>query len=1074
MFSGFHGEASATMKKRKISMKPTVPSANSRDASPISGASGGWWAPRFPLILLLFGLSGFSALVYETAWMRPLKVLFGATHEAISIVLTTYMIGLGLGGFWAGRRADREVESFGSRRATVRALRWYAGLEVIVGLFAFLFPLLIALVEWSYLGIHAVVGETEWAASGLRVIFVMGLLGVPTFAMGATLPFVVRASTDRVDKAGLYAGWLYGVNTLGATLGTVATGFWFIASLGVRATMMWAGVLNLLVALLAFGLSWMGSREESSGSEGGGASETGTHEVAEEGDEGASARCGVPVSILLTLFALAGFTNLGLEVLWNQMLAFFLVSHVWAFTAMLAVFLVGIGLGSTLVAPLTRIRALQAHGGRGLLLLVAALQGVLALFVWLGLGEGPTSFSVLPQILRDHQVTVGAAGFAWSLFLAAMVIMGIPTLCMGGVYPLLVAVATRQRKTLGQRIGGLALANSLAAAAGAFAGGYILLPAVGMQTGVTLLAILAGSTAALAILAACWDAKGLTPFGRKGLMAAMALVTATLLFTVRPEYPDLILRSPVFISTRPGDAGGSRLKARELIGPSRESLPFTVSVVRDFRTGEISLYTDNFLTASVSETSKYMAMLGHLPMLLHPDGAKKVCIICYGTGTTAGAVLTHHPEKIDLVEISPEVMAVADEFRGVNRGAHRAPECQVHIDDGRQFLLTAEDRYDVISLEPLLPHTPPAISFYTRDFYQLCRDRLAEGGIMCQWIPVHATERENYRILIRSFLDVFENTSLWFYEQSSVLIGRVSDRKVPLEEIVRRLEAPEVSGHLQSIWSPGNKGMKSAPPRASRLATLALSGYRMGPEALRRYVDGVEAMTDDWPILEFSEYVPVEALRYDPKGPMDQLFSRYLLGLLKDFARARPQVPPMVDYSGSGGSEANLRRAIEAETICLEGRMAQSEGRLRMAIEHFDRARQRYPDSIKAALLGDRARYAYHAAVAEQGLGSRGSLRQADRSAREVLRLRPDLGRGYQLLGNVQMARKEFVSAEENFRKALERNPYDYLSMANLGLLLNRTGRVEQGQEWIRKAMAIEPQLADQVENRKAGSSPED
>ena len=152
-------------------------------------------------LLVLFGLSGFSALVYETVWMRPLKVLFGATHEATSLVLSAFMLGMGAGAFWAGRRADRDAARYGADSAARRALLAYAALEAIVGLFAFLFPVLLRGAEALYLELYPRTGSAA-LAQGLRALFVGGLLIVPTFAMGATLPFALRAATGRAQGEG--------------------------------------------------------------------------------------------------------------------------------------------------------------------------------------------------------------------------------------------------------------------------------------------------------------------------------------------------------------------------------------------------------------------------------------------------------------------------------------------------------------------------------------------------------------------------------------------------------------------------------------------------------------------------------------------------------------------------------------------------------------------------------------------------------------------------------------------------------------------------------------------------------
>ena len=198
---------------------------------------------------------------------------------------------------------------------------------------------------------------------------------------------------------------------------------------------------------------------------------------------------------------------------------------------------------------------------------------------------------------------------------------------------------------------------------------------------------------------------------------------------------------------------------------SREGVVCQVSVVENEREGFRLLYTDEFQAAGTRPEYRYMRMLAHLPVAL-ADDPSRVLVICWGTGTTCASASTHPGvRELDIVEISPEVLAVADYFDHVNRGALTGAgrddlDVRVHVDDGRNFVLRSDEQWGVISLEPLMPYTPAAIHFYTEDFYRECRPRLADGGMMCQWIPLHGLSRVHLQQLVSAFVNVFPGAAM--------------------------------------------------------------------------------------------------------------------------------------------------------------------------------------------------------------------------------------------------------------------------------------------------------------------------
>ncbi|HWP43503.1 MAG TPA: fused MFS/spermidine synthase, partial [Blastocatellia bacterium] len=421
------------------------------------------------IILLCFFASGMSGLIYQVVWVRELVLVFGATTFAVSTVLTAFMGGLALGSFVFGRRSSR----------IKRPLRLYGLIEIGIGLYGLAVPVIFAALPSIYHPFWQWLHLSFLALSVIRFVFAGLVLVLPTALMGATLPVLASYYARDPNRVGLRVGSLYSLNTFGAVCGAFATGFVLIPAFGMMATTAVAAALNILLGLVALSFAR-------------------NHEVAppvEEQEEIAPARKAKPaprktasgparaasgrnaerldrsgVAIVLVCFALSGFIALGYEVIWSRVLALIIGSSVYAFSIMLTTFLVGLALGASLASRIVdRIR-----------------RPVMA-FALLELGVGATSmigaylFNELPYIFMQLYRWLETSAFGLLLlarFLVASLVMIVPTLLLGALFPLVVRIMalSSREQTTGRTVGDAYAVNTVGAIAGSFASGFILIP----------------------------------------------------------------------------------------------------------------------------------------------------------------------------------------------------------------------------------------------------------------------------------------------------------------------------------------------------------------------------------------------------------------------------------------------------------------------------------------------------------------------------------------------------------------------------------------------------------------------
>lgn len=742
-----------------------------------------------PIILFLFFLSGAAGLIYEVVWQGMLNLVFGNTTFATTTVVASFMGGMALGAYLFGRLADRSG----------RPLRLYAFLEIGIGAFALLFPLILSMVGHLQLAVFRAFPTVFYNSNVIKFILCFVVLLIPSLLMGGTLPVVSRFFVTDLEHVSGGVGRLYGFNTLGGVTGAFCAVFFLITSLGVRQITFTAAVINLLVAVAALGLNRLAVTRGVQAID---------RKTREAGKPEQQTYPGSVRSIVLIIYGLSGFCALAYEVLWTRILAFFLGNSTHAFAVMLTTYLLGLALGSLIFAKvLDRVR----HP----LTLLAFIEVFIGLFALFSLWE----FSILGDILGGSFAALGGRWGALivSRYFGAFFIMSVPTLLIGIAFPLVNRIFAGSFQGLARGIGSVSAVNTAGCILGSVTAGFLLIPAIGITKSVIVIAlinVLLGTAAAASAM--------LT--GHKVKWAAVATAAA------------VIGVLAALIGT-PSIRFHSLLAGHRLIYYS-EGASSTVAVSENERGYRFLVVNGVYEVSTDYNSLRTFHMLGHLPLLLH-ENPQNVLVISFGAGVTSGAVARHDVRKIDAVEISPEVAKANSYFTKENQAVLSDSRVNLIIDDGRNYLLRTLESYDVITADATHPTGSDSWVLYTREFYELCRSRLNPGGFMAQWVPVHALAPVDYKMIVKTFQAVFPNATLWFTNDYTILLGSTEKLSIDFDVFSKRLQEPQVKADLDEY--------DLADPYAF------LGAFVMGGESLAEYSGDVRLNTDNYPYVQSSE-----------------------------------------------------------------------------------------------------------------------------------------------------------------------------------------------------------------------------
>jgi predicted membrane-bound spermidine synthase/alkylhydroperoxidase/carboxymuconolactone decarboxylase family protein YurZ len=686
---------------------------------------------------VLFFLSGATGLIYELLWVRVLYQSFGSTIQSVTTVVAAYMGGLGLGAWALGRRADR----------TPRPAVLYGRLEIAIGIFGILSPLVLGLAHWVYIGTAGALALGGATSVALRFGLAALVLLIPTTLMGGTLPVLTRAlmGEDRgLLKPSL--GRLYGLNTLGAMTGTALAGFFLIEFVGVRVSLWGTAALNLAIGVIAIRF---GRRQE-------------VVEVSQPTGEHLD-QPRPPSTALhnlaLSLLALTAFASLLNEIAWTRVLIMIVGGSTYAFTLILFVFLLGIGLGSIIVARRSAPPA-ETAAAAGLAQGVTGV-GAAALFVF---------FGFLPSyIIAVFQIPdLSAISRLLLMGVAVGAVVLVPAIGMGMTFPLLTDLTAKSRAARGADVGAAYALNTVGSIVGAVITGFVLVVALGTQATLRVGLVVNGLAAlALAGLAARGVAEGSAEDRRLRVRVLSAACLGTLAVVAAVAAPGwstrLIDLGPTIYARQRMDQAA---RQRFLEHPGVRQLAFregpnaTVSVWEG-ESGR-SLRVNGKVDASDRGDMDTQVMIGLAPIVAHPR-ATTAFLIGQGTGVTTNVLATvPGMTRVKVVEIEPAVLQMDSLFHLVNDTVLARPNVHAVVDDARSALQLDRSRYDVIVSEPSNPWVAGIATLYTPEFFRIVKARLADDGVFCQWIQLYQLPLPVVAGIVRSLRQVFPHVHVWF------------------------------------------------------------------------------------------------------------------------------------------------------------------------------------------------------------------------------------------------------------------------------------------------------------------------
>ena len=967
------------------------------------------------MIYALFLASGATGLVYQVAWARDLTLIFGASFEAQSIVLAAFMAGLALGGFTFGRRAER----FG------RPLRLYGWLEIGVAASALALPWLLQGVDAAYLGIAARTRADDPWLNTARVAMAMAVLVIPTFCMGGTLPVLVRLRVQRWGELGERLSTLYAINTIGAVVGTLLAGFVLLPKLGVWRTETLAALANVAIGAVAIALDRASAARR----------EPAPARTAASADEAppaaATGAAAWPFRLAFFGTAVAGMASFALEVSWSRAIALSTGANTYSFSVMLATFLTGIAIGSILYERTARSR-IGVPVRLGLVLAGIGITSALAGFLIPRLPEFALRLAV-----PLHGGPVGIR--AGTTFLLGFLVMIVPCVLMGIAFPLAAEARARLDLRLAESVGDLVGLNTAGAIVGSLVAGFVGIPWLGVQR-TMLLASAAYLGYGLVVLCAAWAAREprRRPLAFAGAAAALP-VSVALAFALPPwnmqAFAGLPNNELAMLMTPEGKLDFESALERTQLLYVKEGRGSTISVIGNDRYRSV-LVSGRVVATDMFADMQHLYLLGHLPVLLHPDPRSAV-VIGLGAGLTLGGVAAHEAiERIVLVEIEPAVRGAAQLFADLHDDALADPRLEIVWQDGRNYMKTTRERFDVITADPIDPAQGGA-SLYTADYYRILAEHLTPNGVACQWLGLYELSEADLRSAVASFVASFPHATLWHAAGDALLIGSKAPIAIDFDAFAARLREPHVARQLSRV------GLEEP------LSVLA--EFTMDQAALERFTEGATLNTDDNLYLEFS--TPRAA------GSVN-------LGNMVLVDAGRSDVGPLI-RSVSGGDAS--RRELEAELA----RFRAAKSNLFQSVLEIE--------GSAFTIEGSSALAAVHRRVLEQAPGyrhlevqladvlatlgelyrDRGEAEAAARAFREALAVDAGNAAANLHVGLEWSERGEPERALAHLETALERKPRSVNAQAAAGQVLMGLGRYAEALEHLRVAEALRPDIAE-------------
>jgi spermidine synthase len=736
-------------------MSDVITSPAAKAETPSSSGSG-----YLPLLLLLFAGSGCSALIYEVVWYQALQLAIGSTSVSLGVLLATFMGGLCIGSTIFPRL----------NLTKNHPLRIYAFIELAIAALAILVQFAMPSISQVY-----------WAgaASGLPGMLLRGVVAAvcmlpPTILMGASLPAIVRW-LEASPRAVAWWGWLYGGNTAGAVIGCLLAGFWLLRVYNTTAGTLFAAAINLIVALVSLALASSTPRT---------IPVTGPTPAAEASVAAEAAPSGQSRWPVYLTIALSGAVALGAEVVWTRLLGYLLLATVYVFAIILAVFLTGLAIGTAGGSWLLRkVHPRNALGWCQILLIFG--------FAW-------TAYTIvntfhLPFWNDDVLTTTDGWHMYWlDLKLVAIAIFP-ATLFWGASFPLACAAISEPGQDSGKTAGAIYAANTLGGIVGALLVSLVLIPGIGTQNSQRVLLLVSACSGLLLLLPRAKQAMG------AAALAASAAAAILLAVNIQATPGELIAY---------GRFMGRNAGQSEILY-TKEGRNSSVAISR-WNNGAIYVNVNGHVEATTEIFDmKLQRMVGHLAAMLHPN-PKSVLGIGFGAGVSAGS-FTRYPgiEHITVCEIEPVIPPASTMFFAPqNYAVKNNPRTRIVYDDARHYLMTTNDKYDIIASDPLDVFVKGTAALYSVEYYDSVKRHLNPGGIFTLYVPLYETDEPTFKSELATFFRAFPNGSVWSNTRDGlgydmVFMGQLDPLHVDLDKAQEKYDRDEHATVRQSLHEIG-------------------------------------------------------------------------------------------------------------------------------------------------------------------------------------------------------------------------------------------------------------------------------
>lgn len=925
-----------------------------------------------PILGLIIIFSCACGALYEVIWARQITLLFGSPVFAVSALLSALAGGLGLGSFYFRRLADGEK----------RPLRLYAFLGAGLGIFALIFPMLLDILNAICVLIYRGLGASFYFLSWIRFVLSFIVLFIPSTLMGGMLLLLSRAAKERCAE--FRADRVFTISMLGASIGCVATGFFLIQLLGVQSSVYLGVAINLILAGTAFGLdcSW---------------SETSVDLQQGTGDEAGISPQEEMWRPLLWTFAVSGFCAMAYPVLWTRILTSFLGNSGYAFSVSLTALLLGIAVGSFLFAAI--VRRIQSY---------VNLFGLVQIGIGLSLVALIPAFGNLYGISRGLQAAFGV-GRLWE-FVAGLILMIIPTILIGASFPLgrQICAAAKSQSVVHPF-------STIGALLGSLCAGFILIPLIGVRPSLLLAAGLNAVVGCVLILRNTEKSQVISGTAIGGTILTGGVGLMVLLWGNSPPF----LKSGTFWAQRINDT----------LVEHTETVDANIATFMDDQ-GIHRIYVGN---DEIADTSRQGAaphrIIAHLPLLLHPNPEHGL-VVGFGMGITSHT-MTQHDVRVDTVENPDGLIETAQKyFADVNHSVLDSSSFNHTVNDERNYLLMTPKQYDVISIGALHPLVSSrGANLYSADFYRWCKRILTEDGIICQRIPFKRLPETHLKIIVRTFIEVFPNTTIWYKytPEFALLIGTPERLKINYQRLMERAQMPRVHEALA----------------ANDLDGLSLiDSFMMGEKAVRAYAGDGPIHTDNHPRMEFFQ-------------------SRTLVNTthinIARLAKYRERSTPyLVNYGRTMSDKIEVRKRIDlyfdATQKLIEGQIEYAKGEYEKAVGVLNQAIAINPDDYTI-------RYNLGAAVELANKDYREELKQTEKALKQVLQSNPRNSQKHVELGVTYELQGELAKSADAFEEALKYDPNRLELYSLLGPIYERQERYDDALCTYQRLERLDPNL---------------